>query len=72
MNSGRVDENYVRIDTKRKVFVRGHKKISVAKLKKLDWKQKRSMLTKESKTNTFSCHKCGEKGHFAKFCKKGI
>lgn len=68
--SGKGDDNYVRINTKKKVFVRGHKKISVVNMKRLDWKQRKSNGGKEMQ-NTFTCHKCGEKGHFAKFCTKG-
>ncbi len=43
-------------------------------MKRLEWKQKRSqgnIKEKEAVPKTFTCNKCGEKGHFAKFCPTG-
>jgi ATP-dependent DNA helicase Q4 len=72
INSGGVNENFVRIDITKKVFVRGHKKISGAKCKRNDWKLKKAAASKDEQMSKMKCRKCGEAGHFARFCTKGI
>ena len=66
-----MNENFVRIDVTKKVFVRGRKKMTGAKMKRIDWKFKKSSAARESKLSMSTCRKCGEVGHFAKFCAKG-
>ena len=71
MKKGNANENFVKIDITKKVFVRGHKKVSGAKAKRNDWKMNKSASSKEEKLKTLICRKCKESGHFAKFCLKG-
>jgi len=71
IDNGRVNENFVRIDITKKVFVRGHKKMSGSKMKREDWKQKKAAASKEEILSKMKCRKCGEAGHFQKFCTKG-
>ncbi|XP_077542395.1 recQ4 helicase [Haemaphysalis longicornis] len=66
-----LNENFVRINLKRKKFSRGHHKVNVRKLKFQQWKDKRSHSFSggsASSSKTTKCFKCGEVGHWARSC----
>lgn len=78
MKRGELNDNYVRVNLKKKVFVRGKKSFNFSKFKKGQWKQRKKDLASSAasldaadfaeKTGG-ACHLCGEMGHFARQCK---
>ncbi|XP_076248624.1 recQ4 helicase [Calliopsis andreniformis] len=75
---GKVNDNFVRINLKRKVFVRGKKHFNFSKYKKNQWKQKKKELGSSEgslevadlaeKIGVSTCFKCGDVGHFSRNC----
>ncbi|CAD1474602.1 unnamed protein product, partial [Heterotrigona itama] len=75
---GKVNENFVRINLKKKIFVRGKKHFNFSKYKKNQWKEKKKELASGEgslmvadfveKKGALSCFKCGSTGHFSKYC----
>ena len=63
-----VSENFVKIDMRKKTYVRGIKKISAATQKRRAWKAKTN-FEQPSKFGKKICFKCGGEGHWAKFCR---
>lgn len=77
MAAGTMNDNFVRINLKKKVFVRGKKTFNLGKYKRNQWKQRKKELTSSERNldvadlidkNGMTCLKCGESGHFAKYC----
>ncbi|KYM93535.1 PREDICTED: ATP-dependent DNA helicase Q4 [Cyphomyrmex costatus] len=77
MTAGTMNNNFIRINLKKKVFVRGKKNFNCAKYKRNQWKQRKKDLTSSESNldaadfidkNGTACLKCGESGHFAKNC----
>ena len=76
--SGELNDNYVRVNLKKKVFVRGKKSFNFSKFKKNQWKERKKELASSAgsldaadfaEKSGGACHLCGEKGHFARYCK---
>lgn len=73
--SGALNENFVRIDIKKKVYVRGKKHMNFTKFKKQQWKNKKKSLYGPDMDmggcdgGELVCFKCGKTGHFARKCK---
>lgn len=75
---GKVNENFVRINLNKKVFVRGKKHFNFSKYKKNQWKERKKELASGEgslvvadfveKKGAYSCFKCGSTGHFSKYC----
>lgn len=75
---GKTNENFVRINLKKKVFVRGKKNFNFSKYKKNQWKQRKKDLGSSEnslavadfveKNGVSTCFKCQNTGHFARNC----
>lgn len=75
MASGTANQNFVRINLKKKVFARGKKTQTGSSYKRQQWKQRQNggMGGGGGKGNykskmTLTCRRCGEIGHWAKSC----
>lgn len=75
--SGTLNENYVRVNLKKKVFIRGKKAFNFSRYKKGQWKSKKAaalagpeMDMRGCDGGMLVCHTCGGVGHFAQQCKK--
>ncbi|XP_043248757.1 ATP-dependent DNA helicase Q4 isoform X2 [Colletes gigas] len=75
---GKINENFVRINLKKKIFVRGKKNFNFSKYKKNQWKQRKKELGSGEgsldvadfveKHNVLKCFLCGDVGHFSRKC----
>ncbi|RVE43947.1 hypothetical protein evm_011416 [Chilo suppressalis] len=67
---GTMNENFVKINIEKKVFVRGKKSKSYTKFKKQQWKDKKALHAgmEFPENGKISCFKCGLTGHMARYC----
>ncbi|XP_049874055.1 ATP-dependent DNA helicase Q4 [Pectinophora gossypiella] len=70
IQSGTLNENFVKINIEKKVFVRGKKSINFSKYKKQQWKDKKALHAgmEFPEAGKISCFKCGGTGHMARYC----
>ncbi|XP_075979004.1 recQ4 helicase [Anticarsia gemmatalis] len=68
---GTLNDNFVKINIEKKVFVRGKKSINFSKYKKQQWKNKKSLHggMEFPESGKISCFKCGDTGHMARYCR---
>ncbi|XP_044014928.1 ATP-dependent DNA helicase Q4 [Aphidius gifuensis] len=73
--SGKINDNFVRINLKKKIYSRGKKSFNFSRYKKNQWKHKKldlasseSALDLADLAEKNSCFKCGESGHVSRRC----
>lgn len=74
VSSGKANENFVRLDMKRKIYSRGKKSIKTTTYKKKQWKNRKKELGADceivDRISLSKCFKCGDIGHYSKNCLK--
>ncbi|CAH2091134.1 unnamed protein product [Euphydryas editha] len=70
IQNGTLNENFVKINIEKKVYVRGKKNISYSKYKKQLWKDKKALHAgmEFPEQGKITCFKCGLEGHMARYC----
>lgn len=74
--AGSLNENYVRLNLRKKIFVRGKKTVNFSRYKKKLWKSKKAAALSGPDMDMggcdggiLRCFQCGMPGHFAQNCK---
>jgi len=74
VSSGKANENFVRLDMKRKIYSRGKRSIKTTTYKKKQWKNRKKELGADyeisDRTSLLKCFKCGDIGHYSRNCLK--
>lgn len=67
---GTLNDNFVKVNIEKKVFVRGKKSFNFSKYKKQQWKDKKALHASMEfpEAGKIKCFKCGNAGHMARYC----
>ncbi|XP_032520445.2 ATP-dependent DNA helicase Q4 [Danaus plexippus] len=70
VQNGTLNDNFVKINIEKKVFVRGKKSINYSKYKKQLWKDKKALHAgmEFPEAGKVTCFKCNQTGHMARYC----
>ncbi|XP_047993660.1 ATP-dependent DNA helicase Q4 [Leguminivora glycinivorella] len=70
IRNGTLNDNFVKINIEKKVFVRGKKSINFSKYKKQQYKDKKALHAgmEFPEAGKMLCFKCGKSGHMARYC----
>ncbi|XP_041987542.1 ATP-dependent DNA helicase Q4 [Aricia agestis] len=70
IKNGTLNENFVKINIEKKVFVRGKKNLNYSKYKKKLWKDKKALHggMEFPEGGKITCFKCSSDGHMARYC----
>lgn len=73
MENGTINENFVRINIEKKVFVRGKRTVNFSKMKKQLYKSKKKALNELGpefpEGGILKCFKCNGIGHMSRYCR---
>lgn len=70
IKNGTLNDNFVKINIEKKVFVRGKKSMNYTKYKKQQWKNKKALHggMEFPESGKILCFKCGNAGHMSRYC----
>ncbi|XP_068618290.1 ATP-dependent DNA helicase Q4 [Battus philenor] len=68
--SGTVNDNFVKVNLEKKIYVRGRKSFNFSTYKKKQWKNKKALHSgmEFPESGKIACFKCGLTGHMARYC----
>ncbi|XP_023228255.1 ATP-dependent DNA helicase Q4-like [Centruroides sculpturatus] len=68
LSTGTINENYIKINIKKKKFVRGYKHFSIKQYKKVKWKNIKKQKEGNYSVSSSTCFNCNRKGHWSRNC----
>ncbi|CAG4947741.1 unnamed protein product [Parnassius apollo] len=70
IQAGTINDNFVKVNIEKKIYVRGKKNFNYSKYKKKQWKDKKALHggMEFPESGKVSCFKCGLSGHMARYC----